>query len=116
MLRLFRELRRGSTKVLILSQLDREPMYGYQIVKAIRDQSGSYFDLSEGSLYPALHSLEKKGLVQSDWQNVEGRSRKYYSLTPEGEDFLRKALKEWELFSTNLGELIGLERKAAGAE
>lgn len=64
MLRLFRELRRGSTKVLILSQLDKEPMYGYQIVRAIQDRSRRYFNLSEGSLYPALHSLEKQGLIQ----------------------------------------------------
>jgi DNA-binding PadR family transcriptional regulator len=115
MLRLFRELRRGSTKVLILSQLGREPMYGYQIVKAIRDKSSSYFDLSEGSLYPALHSLEKQKLIRGDWRDVEGRSRKYYTLTPEGKKFLREALKEWELFSTNLWDLVGPERKQAGA-
>jgi DNA-binding PadR family transcriptional regulator len=115
MLRWFRELRRGSTKVLILSQLDREPMYGYQIVKAIREQSGSYFDLSEGALYPALHSLEKQNLIRGDWKEVRGRSRKYYSLTPEGKKFLRKALKEWEHFSSHLWDLVGPERKETGA-
>ena len=115
MLRWFRELRRGSTKVLILSQLEREPMYGYQIVKAIRDQSESYFDLSEGALYPALHSLEKEKLIRGDWRDVQGRSRKYYLLTPEGKKFLRKALKEWELFSSHLWDLIDPERKEAGA-
>lgn len=115
MLRLFRELRRGSTKVLILSQLEGEPMYGYQIVKAIREKSGSYFDLSEGSAYPALHSLEEQGLIQGNWRNVDGRSRKYYSLTSEGNKFLRKALEEWELFSTHLRDLIGSERRPAGA-
>jgi DNA-binding PadR family transcriptional regulator len=112
MLRLFRELRRGSTKVLVLSQLADEPMYGYQIVKAIRDKSNSYFDLSEGSLYPALHSLEKQGLIKGAWQDVDGRSRKYYSLTQSGKTFLEKALKEWEHFSTNLWDLIGERGKA----
>jgi PadR family transcriptional regulator PadR len=115
MLRWFRELRRGSTKVLILSQLGREPMYGYQIVKAVRDQSESYFDLSEGALYPALHSLEKQSLIRGDWRDVQGRSRKYYSLTPDGKKFLRKALKEWELFSSHLWDIVGPERKEAGA-
>lgn len=115
MLRLFRELRRGSTKVLILSQLDREPMYGYQIVKSIRDQSSSYFDLSEGSLYPALHSLEKEGYIRGAWRDVDGRSRKYYSLTPRGRRFLHRALKEWELFSTHLWDMVIAERGRAGA-
>ena len=114
MLRLFRELRRGSTKVMILSQLDQEPMYGYQIVKAIRDKSNNYFDLSEGSLYPALHSLEKRGLIQGDWLDVSGRSRKYYRLTSEGKKFLEKAVAEWNHFSSNLGDLIG-EKTKAGA-
>ena len=113
MLRLFREFRRGSTKVLILSQLDKEPMYGYQIVRAIRDKSNSYFDLSEGSLYPALHSLEKQGLIQGDWLDVGGRSRKYYLLTSEGKKFLEKTVTEWKDFSSNLGALIG-ERNKAG--
>ena len=115
MLRLFRELRRGSTKVLILSQLDREPMYGYQIVKAIRDGSESYFDISEGSLYPALHSLEKQGLIRGDWKDVDKRSRKYYSLTPEGRKFLGKALKEWKQFSSNLLRLVGPQEEKARA-
>jgi DNA-binding PadR family transcriptional regulator len=114
-MRLFRELRRGSTKVLILSQLSRESMYGYQIVKAIREGSESYFEISEGSLYPALHSLEKEGLVRGDWKEVDGRSRKYYSLTTEGKTFLRKALKEWKQFSSHLWDLVGPREEEAGA-
>jgi PadR family transcriptional regulator PadR len=113
MLRLFRELRRGSTKVLILSQLEQQPMYGYQIVKAVREGSQSYFDLSEGSLYPALHSLEKQGLVRGEWRDVEGRSRKYYSLTTEGKKLLRKALTEWEQFSSHLWDLVGPREEKA---
>jgi DNA-binding PadR family transcriptional regulator len=90
-------------------------MYGYQIVKAVREGSESYFDLSEGSLYPALHSLEKQSLIRGDWKDVDGRSRKYYSLTTEGKKFLRKALKEWEEFSSHLWELVGPGEEKAGA-
>jgi PadR family transcriptional regulator PadR len=113
--RLFRELRRGSTKVLILSQLNRESMYGYQILKAIREGSESYFDISEGSLYPALHSLEKEGLVRGDWKEVDGRPRRYYSLTTKGKAFLHRALKEWEQFSSHLWDLVAPREEKAGA-
>ncbi|MFQ5930583.1 MAG: PadR family transcriptional regulator [Acidobacteriota bacterium] len=114
MARLFRELKRGSTKALILSVLESKPMYGYQIIKKIRDQSQGYFDLSEGSLYPALHSLEREGFIGSYWKAIGGRERKYYQLTEKGARFLRQLLREWNSFVSNISVFLTQQGEQAG--
>ena len=70
------DMRTGSTAVMILRLLVDKPMYGYQLVKELQQRSEGYFDLEQGTLYPALHRLEKDGLVRSQWEVVEdGPSR-----------------------------------------
>jgi PadR family transcriptional regulator PadR len=77
-----RDFRRGSARVLILTLLAEKPMYGYEIAKELKRRSEGYFVFKEGTLYPALHGMEKEGLLTSEWQVVEkGPSRKYYHLT-----------------------------------
>ena len=83
------DMRRGSTTVLVLSLLTERPMYGYQISKELSTRSDGVFDFKEGTLYPALHRMEKDGLLSSYWEVVEeGPSRKYYTITDRGRDAL----------------------------
>lgn len=100
--RYFRELKRGSTKMIILSLLVRRKMYGYEISKEVRKISGEYFKVPEGALYTALHSLEKDGFIEGRWEERDGRERKYYFITKKGKGLLKKAKREWELFIDRL--------------
>ena len=102
------DMRTGSTTVMILRLLAEKPMYGYQIVKELQARSEGYFDLEQGTLYPALHRLEKDGLVNSQWEVVEdGPSRKYYTITEAGRTELEKSAQQWTDFSRNLLNLLG---------
>jgi PadR family transcriptional regulator PadR len=101
------DMRTGSTAVMILRLLVDKPMYGYQIVKELQTRSEGYFDLEQGTLYPALHRLEKEKLVRSEWQVVEdGPSRKYYYITDEGRLELEKSARKWSDFSRHLLNLL----------
>lgn len=110
--RYFRELKRGSTKMIILSLLERREMYGYEISKEVRKLSGEYFKVPEGALYTALHSLEKDGFIEGRWEEKDGRERKYYFITKKGKDLLKKAKKEWELFFERLLPFLKSEELA----
>ncbi len=86
----------ASTKPVILSILARGEMYGYQIIQHVTDLSGGTLEWSEGMLYPVLHRMEKDGLIRSKWQIlVNGRKRKYYHLTKQGQEELEKDREEW---------------------
>lgn len=101
------DMRTGSTSVMILRLLAEKPMYGYQIVKELQSRSEGYFDLEQGTLYPALHRLEKENLVQSRWEVVEdGPSRKYYYITDEGRLELERSARQWSDFSRHLLKLL----------
>jgi len=103
-----RDLRRGSTRVLVLSLLQEEPMYGYQLSKELRKRSRGYFEFKEGTLYPALHRLEKDGLLRGRWQVVEeGPSRKYYHLTDKGRKELNHLQHDWMTYAERLLALLG---------
>ena len=109
------DLRKGSAQVLILSLLLEAPMYGYQLSKELKRRSQGYFELKEGTLYPALHRLEKENLVRGEWQVVEeGPSRKYYHLTDLGREELARAHGEWATFADRLLAVLGRpDRQAA---
>lgn len=95
-----KELLKGNTETLLLSLLTEKPMYGYQIVKEMGRRSSGYFRLKEGTLYPALHRLEKESLVRGRWQEtLNGVPRRYYRITPKGEQVLAERLAEWHRFS-----------------
>ena len=101
------DMRTGSTAVMVLRLLAEKPMYGYQIVKELQTRSEGYFDLEQGTLYPALHRLEKDGLVGSKWEVVEdGPSRKYYHITDQGRTELAKSVQQWSDFSRHLLKLL----------
>lgn len=95
------ELLKGNAVTLLLLLLAQKPMYGYEIIKELGKRSSGYFKFKEGTLYPALHRLEKEGLLMGRWERLpNGRDRKYYMATEKGLQALQANLTEWEGFST----------------
>src|SRR4030043_1775563 len=85
------DLVKGSSSSLLLSLLERQAMYGYQIVKELELRSQGYFKFKEGTLYPALHRLEKSGLISGKWEILpSGRQRRYYHITEKGNKLLEE--------------------------
>ncbi len=103
------ELLKGTLKPLILALLKETDKYGYQIIKDLKEQSEALFEIGEGSIYPALHALEKKGLLKSYWKKQsEGPDRKYYQITQKGSKELVTAKKDWRAFSGAIQKIYGL--------
>jgi PadR family transcriptional regulator, regulatory protein PadR len=94
-----RDLMKSSSGSLLLSLLEQQSMYGYEIVKELEKRSKGYFKFKEGTLYPALHRLENSGLVTAKWQKPpNGRPRRYYYITPEGRARLVTEKTQWRGF------------------
>ena len=88
---------KGSIGLLLLNLLSRGEMYGYEILQEASRRSGNAFEFKEGTLYPALHQLEKKGQIKSAWRTADnGRERKYYSLTAKGRKAAADYEKQWQ--------------------
>ena len=91
------DLLQGTLDLLILRTVALEPMHGWGIAQRIQQVSNEALLLGQGSLYPALHRLEYKGLIQPDWGSSENnRKAKFYSLTRAGKKQLEVELKDWE--------------------
>ena len=106
-----RELLKGSTDTLLLSLLAAEPMYGYQLVKEIDSRSSGYFRFKEGTLYPALHRLERDDMVKGRWQpSPNGQPRRYYYITGVGRSRLASMLQEWIKFTEAVNLVANSER------
>jgi PadR family transcriptional regulator PadR len=101
------QIRKGSTDFVILSLLARRPMYGYEISQQLEQRGNGYFEMKEGLLYPALHRMQEKGWLSTDWQVVDGRRRKYYALTRLGLEILGEQTAEWKAFLEQLRALLG---------
>lgn len=98
----------GMLDMLILDVLSRGPSYGYQIAQTVLHESGGQFELKEGSLYPALHRLEREKLLSSYWeQTADNRRRKFYRLTPAGRHALKAKREEWTRFSAGVNGVLG---------
>ena len=101
------QLLKGNTDVLILALLEREPMYGYQMIKELERTSRGFFRIGEGTLYPALHRLERSGLLKGRWERLPtGQERRYYSLTREGERGLEEQASAWVRFSSAMDLIV----------
>lgn len=107
------ELKRGSIQLCLLALLAKEDKYGFQILRELRERSNGFFDLKEGTLYPALRRLEERGFVESHWKEPGvgegGMPRKYYRLTDRGRRGLSEALVIWDEMTA------GAERVLEGA-
>jgi transcriptional regulator len=94
-----RELKKGSSELLILSLIERRARHGYEIGKLIETRSGGTLSFQIASLYPLLYRLEARGWIQGRWVEKAGeRRRRYYRLTPEGRRKLAAQRKGWEKF------------------
>lgn len=96
---------RGHLDLILLSIIQGQPKYGLEISKLAAEQTGGYFDLKVGSLYPALHRLEKAGFIRSEFQAARGNTVKVYELTESGHKELDTRKREFQTFSTQLGRL-----------
>lgn len=102
-----RELIKGSVDSLLLSLIDQQPMYGYQIIKELEQKSQGYFKFREGTLYPALHRLERAGLVRGVWQTLSsGQRRKYYHITEKGLLRLVEKRSQWQDYLVAMNLII----------
>ncbi|HSJ62769.1 MAG TPA: PadR family transcriptional regulator [Gemmatimonadaceae bacterium] len=91
------DLYTGTLDLLILKAVSWGPSHGYAIARWIRETTSDVLVVQEGALYPALHRLERKGLLSEEWRESEtGRQAKYYTLTPRGRTQLRVERKRWE--------------------
>jgi PadR family transcriptional regulator PadR len=94
------QLLKGTVTFLVLSVLDEGELYGYQIARRIRERSGAHLSPSEGSLYPALHALERDGAIVAEWRASDrGARRRYYRLTATGQRVLAEARADWDAFA-----------------
>ena len=106
-----RELLKGNTDCLLLSLINCQPMYGYQIIKELRKKSSGYFQFKEGLIYPRLHEMERQGFVRSEWQGRQGtRRRKFYEITDRGRRRLVEERQGWRAFAENVNRLLGVEQ------
>ena len=105
-----RELLIGNTDSLLLCLISRRPTYGYQIVKELGERSNGYFQFKEGTLYPALHRLERDNLISGKWQILpNGQQRRYYYITERGQQVLANRLATWQDFSTAVKAVVQTE-------
>jgi PadR family transcriptional regulator, regulatory protein PadR len=102
------DLLQGTLDVLILKTLAAEAMHGWGIAQRIQQMSKDVLQVGQGSLYPALHRLEYKGWIASDWGASENNRRaKYYSLTSGGKKQLEAELAMWERLSSAIALVLG---------
>src|SRR6516165_1917892 len=101
------ELLQGTLDMLILQTLKWGPQHGYGISQVIRAGSGEVLQVETGSLYPALHRLEKQGWLKSEWKQSENKQRaKFYSLTASGRKQLAAEQSRWEQMSAAIASLM----------
>ena len=100
--KLRQELRRGILVLAVLGSL-RQPHYGYSLRKQLQ---AAGLDIDEGTLYPLVRRLADQGLLVSEWQQGEGRERRYYQLSPEGGVLLDSLTAEWEILNKHVGKVL----------
>jgi transcriptional regulator len=97
---------KGHLDLLLLAILADGSMHGYAIIDELRMRSDDTFDLPEGTVYPALHRLQKGGYLDSEWNEVQGRRRRTYRLTEPGRGALGEQRKAWNEFSDAIGRVL----------
>jgi PadR family transcriptional regulator, regulatory protein PadR len=104
-----REVKRGSTEMLILALVEERPRHGYEIAKLIEQRSEGVLQFHVASLYPLLYRLEKRGLIKGRWVEKAGqRRRRFYKLTASGQKILEQQRKTWKDFFFALDRVAGI--------
>ncbi|GAA4409981.1 PadR family transcriptional regulator [Nibrella viscosa] len=102
-----RELLRGTLRTIVLKLLaENRRMYGYEITQQVKERTGGTITLTYGALYPVLHKLEEEGCLLTETEAVDGRLRKYYSLTPAGTATAQVKVAEFERFMAAMQALM----------
>ena len=110
------ELLQGTLDLLVLKTLSWGSSHGYGIARWIQHVTGDVLRIEEGSLYPALHRLEKRGWIKSDWGLSENNRRaKYYSLSPSGRRQLRAEVSSWERYARAVSRALAITSATATA-
>ena len=103
------DLVQGTLDLLILKLLALEPLHGWAISRRLKSISGDVLQVSEGSLYPALHKLEQEGWIRAEWKQTENNRRaKFYALTRLGRRQLESESANWHLLSSAITRVVGL--------
>jgi len=104
------DLVQGTLDLLLLKILALEPLNGWAISQRLKQVSGDVLQVSDGSLYPALHKLEQEGWITAEWKTSElGRRAKYYSLTRLGRRHLEREAANWERLSGAISSVVRLK-------
>ncbi len=104
------DLVQGTLDLLVLKILALVPLHGWAISQRLSQISGDDLQVSDGSLYPALHKLEQGGWIKAEWKTSElGRRAKFYALTPSGRRHLEQETEEWRRLSSAISRVIRLK-------
>lgn len=104
------DLVQGTLDLLLLKILALEPLHGWAISQRLKQVSGEVLQVSDGSLYPALHKLEQEGWITAEWKATENNRRaKFYSLTKPGKKHLERERQNWERLASAISFVIHLE-------
>lgn len=101
-----REELKGHLDLLLLATLRDREQHGYALIEALKKGSGGTFDLPEGTIYPALHRLERSGLLSSRWSSESGRKRRVYKLTRKGAQALDERTQAWKQFAQGVDLVV----------
>jgi transcriptional regulator len=97
---------KGHLDLLLLAVLSDGARHGYAVIEELKERSEDVFDLPEGTVYPALHRLEKSRYLASEWSVVQGRRRRTYRLTDKGRGALGEQRHAWEEFSAAVARVV----------
>ncbi len=104
------DLVQGTLDLLLLKILALEPLHGWAISQRLKQISSEELQVSDGSLYPALHKLEQEGWITAEWKTSElGRRAKFYFLTRSGRRHLEREVENWERLSSAIARVIRLK-------
>lgn len=101
------DLARGHLDLLLLGVLAHGPRHGYAVIADLRDHTDGAFELTEGTVYPALHRLQDSGRLASDWEDVAGRRRRIYRITEAGRRALAAETTRWQSFAAAVDAVVG---------
>ena len=108
------DLLQGTLDLLVLKTLSWGPAHGYAIARWIQQLTGEVLVVGEGSLYPALHRLDARGWIESEWRLSENNRRaKFYRLTTAGRQQLRTEAASWDRFVDAVGKVLGADEQPA---
>ncbi len=94
--------------MLVLRLLEDRDLYGYEMIETLEAKSNNVFTLKAGTLYPLLHTLEEKKYLTSYESEVNGKMRRYYSITKGGRKYLKSKMEEWQMYQTAVLSVLNM--------